>query len=134
MQKVPGAQSLKVLVADDNEDLAECLTLLLQIQGYAVEVAYYGRAAVQLAISFQPDVALLDIGMPHLDGYGAARQIRQHLGSDVLLIAVTALGSASDRQAAFDAGFNHHVAKPVTMETIGKLLAELAASKTRRAD
>lgn len=84
------AISSKVPLGEDSEDVAEVMTMLLRSQGYTVETACDGLAAVELAAWFQPDIALLDIGMPRLDGYETARLIRRQLGPTVALVALTA--------------------------------------------
>lgn len=131
MHDAPDTTSLKILIADDNEEVLALLTLLLRGRGYAVEGACDGRAAVELAGALRPNVVILDIDMPHLNGYEAAKQIRQHLGSSVVLIALTGRGSDSDKQAATQAGFDHHFKKPPDVEALNKLLAGLAARQTR---
>lgn len=107
----PGA--VRVLVADDNEDAAESLAAVLRLAGHDVRVARDGQEAVELAAAFRLALALLDIGMPRMNGYEAAQRIRTHEGgTEVLLIAVTGLGAAGDRRRAFEAGFDHHLTKP----------------------
>ena len=115
-----------VLVVDDNRDSAESLALLLQVTGYVVEIAYDGIEAVQAAAKFLPDVVLLDIGMPNLNGYDAARQIRQQTwGRDMVLIALTGWGQEQDRERTRAAGFDAHLLKPVDHAVLLKLLASI---------
>jgi CheY-like chemotaxis protein/two-component sensor histidine kinase len=118
------ASRRRVLVADDNEDAVQSLALLLQIVGHEVETAYDGLAAVKAAETFRPHVVLLDIGMPILNGYDAARRIRAALGSDVRLIAMTGWGQEKDRQASREAGFDYHLVKPIDIQTVEQLIEQ----------
>ena len=118
------AKSLKVLVVDDNVDAAHSLAVLLEMCGHQVKLAYDGPTATQAALTYQPDVVLLDIGLPGLDGYQVAHWIRQQASlKDVLLIAVTGYGQDSDRQHSKDVGFDHHLVKPVDFNEVEQLLA-----------
>jgi len=111
---VAAARPLRVLLADDNRDAAQSLSILLELDGNEVHTVYDGVEAVQAAERLQPDVVLLDIGMPHLNGYEAARQIRQLPGGDAMhLIALTGWGKDEDRRQAHEAGFDMHFTKPV---------------------
>ncbi len=112
----------RILVVDDNRDAADSLSMLLHARGHDVRVAYDGLEAVGAAITFQPDVVLLDIGLPKLYGYDAARRIRELRGKDVLLIAITGWGQEEDRRRAREAGFDHHLTKPVDPEAISRLI------------
>lgn len=113
----------RVLIADDNCDAAETLGMLLQMDGHEVTVVHDGRKALAAFDSVRPQVALLDIGMPELNGYEVARQVRRGpLGRDVVLIAVTGWGQESDRNRALEAGFNHHFTKPIEPERLRELL------------
>jgi len=111
-----------VLVADDNHDAAQTLAVLLEVMGHEVRVAVDGQEAVDLAVSFAPDVVLLDIGMPRMDGYAAARRIKEKRPT-AMLIAVTGWGRREDMREAAAAGFDHHLVKPVQPEQLVKLLA-----------
>ena len=114
----------RVLIADDNRDAAESLAMLLQMEGHEVTVVHDGREAVTAFETSRPDAALLDIGMPGLNGYEIARIIRRSpLGRDVTLIAVTGWGQDNDKAQAAQAGFNHHFTKPVEPDAITALLA-----------
>ncbi len=114
---------LRVLIADDNRDAAESLATLLRMDGHAVTVAHDGPQALVAFAEVQPEVALLDIGMPGLSGYEVARRVRQgSLGRAVTLIAVTGWGQDRDKAQALAAGFNHHFTKPVDPELLGRLL------------
>ena len=112
----------RILVVDDNRDAAESLSILLHARGHDVRVAYDGLEAVGAAIAFQPDVVLLDIGLPKLYGYDAARRIRDARGDGVLLVAVTGWGQEEDRRRAKAAGFDHHLTKPVDPEAISRII------------
>ena len=123
----------RVLVADDNQDSADSLSLLLTLKGYEVWTAHDGLEAVKAATTHQPDVALLDIGMPKLNGYEVARHIRgQPWGKRMLLVAITGWGQDADKQRAQDAGFDHHLTKPVVLDDLRKLLATAAHSGRTR--
>jgi CheY-like chemotaxis protein len=114
----------RVLLVDDNRDAADSLALVLRMMGHDTRTAYDGAAAVQAAEAFRPEVVLLDIGLPKMNGYEAARDIRQQpWGAGMALIAVTGWGQEEDRRRALEAGFNHHVTKPVEVEALAKLLA-----------
>lgn len=127
-QPAPASRtSLRVLVADDNRDAAESLAILLQIEGHDVHVVHDGRAAMDAFAPLQPEVAILDIGMPGLNGYEIARRVRQGpLGRAITLIAVTGWGQDADKARALDAGFNHHFTKPVDPERLTDLLRGLS--------
>ena len=114
--------SLRVLVADDNRDAADSLQRVLALFGHEVRVAYDGAAALQVGQEFRPRVAVLDIGMPGSDGYEVARSFRRKLGSDVKLVALTGWGQDSDRRRALEAGFDHHLTKPVDPGALNELL------------
>ena len=121
---------LRILVADDNEDAVESLALLLEADGNQVETARDGLAAVKVAERFRPDVILLDIGMPRLDGYGACRRIRElPWGADVLIVALTGWDQEDDRHMTEQAGFNAHLVKPVSPEAITQTLVEQLAKR-----
>jgi len=114
----------RVLVADDNSDAAESLSVLLQLAGHEVRTASDGLKAVQVAEQFQPEVVLLDIGMPEMNGYEAAARIRAlPQGQSILLLALTGWGQDSDRQRAEAAGFDYHLTKPADPELLERLLA-----------
>jgi PAS domain S-box-containing protein len=125
-----GESKLKLLVADDNRDSAELCATLLRLNGHEVEVANTGRRALELAESVRPQVLLLDIGMPELNGYQLAEQIRSaSWGKDMILIAITGWGQESDRNRAFTAGFDQHITKPVDPEHLEAILDELARAQ-----
>ena len=112
-----------MLIADDNRDAADSLAMLLRLEGHEVRVVHDGKQALAAFHDLNPEVALLDIGMPELDGYEVARQVRQGtLGRAVTLVAVTGWGQQSDKARALAAGFNHHFTKPVAPERLVELL------------
>jgi PAS domain S-box-containing protein len=114
----------RILVVDDNKDAADSLAVLLRAAGSDVRVAYDGLEAVGAAIAFQPHIVLLDIGLPKLYGYDAARRIREARGKDVLLVAITGWGQEEDRRRAYEAGFDHHLTKPVSFEALLRIIAK----------
>jgi len=122
-QRGPRPSSRKVLIADDNRDAAESLAVLLRMDGHDVTIAYDGPQALAMLAQTRPEVALLDIGMPGLNGYEVARRVR-HLGSAVTLIAVTGWGQDRDKAQAREAGFDHHFTKPVDPARLSELLRE----------
>jgi signal transduction histidine kinase/ActR/RegA family two-component response regulator len=123
-----------VLIADDNRDAADSLALLLQISGYPLHVCHSGREALALARRERPDALVLDIGMPGMNGYEVARQIRQEdWGRGALLVAVTGWGQQEDRERSRAAGFDHHLTKPVDPDALQGLLAEFARRLSARA-
>ena len=120
---VGSVEPCRVLIADDIPDAAEMLRLLVEELGHEVRVAANGIQAVAIAKEFQPQIALLDIGMPRMDGYEAARQIRRALGSGAMLVALTGWGQEEDVQRARDAGFDHHLIKPADPDVVEHLIA-----------
>ena len=122
----------RVLVVDDNADAAEMMHELLASAGHETALAFDAATALEVAGSFKPDVALLDIGLPGMDGYELARRLRNEPGLEALyLIAVTGYGQDSDRALARAAGFDHHLVKPVGFEKLAPLLSESAAHRPR---
>ncbi|MDQ3564040.1 MAG: ATP-binding protein [Pseudomonadota bacterium] len=119
----------RILVVDDNRDSAESLAMLLKLMGNETHTAYDGFEAVEAAAAFRPDVILLDIGLPKLNGYEACRRIReQPWGKDMVLVALTGWGQEEDRRKSREAGFDGHIVKPVDPTALTKLLAETGAS------
>jgi CheY-like chemotaxis protein len=117
------ATGRRVLVADDNKDAAETLALLLEMAGHDVRVVHDGRAALSLAHTFRPDSALLDIGMPQLNGYEVAEALRREpWGANINLIALTGWGQEGDRQRALAAGFDRHLTEPVDPDALQALI------------
>ncbi|MBM0104871.1 response regulator [Steroidobacter sp. S1-65] len=124
--------TLKVLIADDNVDSAQSWSAMLQLEGFDTRAVHTGSDAVKVGAEFQPDVALLDIGMPELNGYEVARQMRATpSGARRLLIAVTGWGQTHDKQAALEAGFDAHLTKPVQLQQIVRLISEHASAAKR---
>ncbi len=120
-----GSRPLRLLVADDNRDSAATCAALLEASGHEVSVAHTGREAFDLACRLQPDALLLDIGMPELNGYELARQIRgTRWGRRALLIAITGWGQEQDKQRALAAGFDRHLTKPVNPNGLETLLQD----------
>jgi CheY-like chemotaxis protein len=116
----------RILVVDDNEDAAGSLSMLLKIMGNEVGEAHDGQEAVEAARTFQPSVILLDIGLPKLNGYEACRRIREQPGGKaVVIVALTGWGQEEDVRRSTEAGFNHHLVKPVDPADLARLLAEL---------
>jgi len=112
---------------DDNVDTVLSFSMLLRALGHEVRTAHDGRAALQAAVDYEPDVVLLDIGLPGLNGHEVAQRIRQESAlRDVMLIALTGYGQESDRRAALQAGFNHHLVKPARLEDLQKILATVS--------
>ncbi|KQQ32028.1 histidine kinase [Duganella sp. Leaf126] len=119
-------QQRQVLVVDDNHDAADTLAALLAAEGFHTRAVYGGEEAVAAAAHARPDIVILDLGMPGMDGYDAARAIRQQPGAaDILLIALTGWGQSDARRRTLDAGFDHHLVKPVDLEQI------IALARTR---
>ena len=120
--------TLRVLVVDDNRDAADSCASMLELSGHQVEKAYNGTQALQIGKEFRPQVVLLDIGLPDLNGYEVARRMRAtNWGSSVPLVAVTGWGKEEDRQRAFEAGFNHHLTKPVAPDAVEAVVNSVAA-------
>jgi CheY-like chemotaxis protein len=116
----------RILVADDNVDSALSLAMLLKLMGNEVHTAHDGLEAVEAAKDLRPDLILLDIGMPRLNGYDAARRIRQEpWGKSVVLVALTGWGQEEDKRRSREAGFDRHLVKPVEPEALDSVLTEL---------
>jgi len=119
-------RSRRVLIADDNRDWADGLAVLLEEQGYAVRTTYDGREAIEAARTFQPDIVVLDIRMPRLTGYEAARVFHRHPQSTrPILIAITAWAGESGKLRAEMSGFDYYLAKPAEPAEILELLKSL---------
>ncbi|MYM36240.1 response regulator [Duganella sp. FT94W] len=115
-------QPLQVLVVDDNRDAADSLTALLELDGFDVRTAYDGLAAIAAVEQRAPDMIIMDLGMPGMDGYETARAIRQQAGAErILMLALTGWGQSDARRRTLEAGFDHHLVKPVELEQIVRL-------------
>ena len=118
----------RVLVVDDNVDAAKSLGMLLELSGQQVSIAHDGHEGIQKAKDFRPELVLLDIGMPGMDGYEVCRRLRQDKATrDSILIAITGWGLEEDRERALQEGFDCHLVKPVELNTLVKMLEELDA-------
>lgn len=117
----PG-RPLEILVVEDSDDARDTLRLLLELEGHRVRVAATGAQAVELAAAAPLDVAFVDIGLPDVDGYEVARQIRAKRGDRVRLVALTGFGEPEDRRRASEAGFDAHLVKPVDPDTVLRAL------------
>ena len=126
----PAPTARRILVVDDNRDGAESLALLLRLAGNKTYTAHDGLEAVQAAESFRPDVVLLDIGLPKLNGRDAARRIReQPWGTKMALVALTGWGQEEDRRRSKEAGFDYHLVKPVNYADLTRLLGSLPSEQ-----
>ncbi|SHH00828.1 ATP-binding protein [Massilia sp. CF038] len=127
------AETYRILLADDNVDFVNSIGALLSAMGHSVVITHNGPDALTAAARFCPDYAFLDIGLPQMSGYDLARGIRRlSCGSMTMLIAVTGWGQEKDRQLAFEAGFDHHMVKPVRFEQIEEILGNRAINKKAR--
>jgi CheY-like chemotaxis protein len=127
----PGDSS-KILVVDDSVDGAEMLAAALSATGYDTRIAHDAPVALRVAAEFRPEVALLDIGLPVMDGYELAARLPEVSGLDGMkLIALTGYGQDSDRIKSRDAGFHHHLVKPVDLDLLESVLAELVRETDR---
>jgi two-component system, sensor histidine kinase len=127
------AAGCKVLVVDDNVDSAQSMSLLLGLEGYAVECAYDGEEALARAQSFVPEAVLLDLGLPRISGYEVATRLRaaaEASGQPLLLVAVSGYGRDQDRKAAREAGFDLHLTKPADPDEVLRVLAARAAIRS----
>jgi CheY-like chemotaxis protein len=114
-----------ILIVEDNDDAREALRMLLELDGHTVEAAAEGAQALEVVRAKDPDVALVDIGLPGIDGYEVARRVRAGHGSRPLLIALTGYGQPEDRRRATEAGFDSLLVKPVDPSALSDLLATL---------
>jgi signal transduction histidine kinase/ActR/RegA family two-component response regulator len=124
----PKIDRLKVLVVDDNRDGADSLATFLTLVGCETRTAYDGREAIDAFREFHPEAVLLDIGLPGLNGYEVAEHIRTATGDGVMLVAVTGYGRDEDRARGAVVGFDHHLVKPVDLESVGRLLTSAVRS------
>ncbi|MEO8450933.1 MAG: PAS domain S-box protein [Gemmatimonadota bacterium] len=134
-QPAPGIQrppptSLRILVVDDNKDSADSLSTILELSGNIARTAYHGLEALEVARVFAPDVILLDIGLPELNGYEVCRRLRQEpWGKGMIVIALTGWGQEEARRRTRDAGFDHHIVKPADPGVLMERLAEIEATR-----
>lgn len=119
-----GTESRRILLVDDSADAALAMSMLLEALGHEVRTEHDGARALASIDEFRPDVVVLDIGLPGMSGFEVAREMRKRDATrHALLLALTGYGSAADRQTALDAGFDHHLTKPVSIDEIEALLA-----------
>jgi len=116
---------LRILVADDYADAREMLAFFLERQGHVVATASDGADALAVAPAFEPDVAILDIGMPGISGHVVARELRNQRGDAVTLVALSGLGETADKARSADAGFDCHFTKPVDIAALAKFLEDV---------
>jgi PAS domain S-box-containing protein len=133
IEGIRAPKSFRILIVDDNQDSADSLAKLLEVMGHDVEVAYDGAEGLAAASESRPDVVLLDIGMPQLDGYETCRRIHaEPWGREILLVALTGWGQDEDRRKTDEAGFDEHIVKPVDAQALLKLLARRRAAASTR--
>ena len=119
----------RVLLVDDNPDSSEPLSLLLQTKGFETRISTDGEHALSAADEFLPDCVVLDLGLPGIDGYEVAKQLRSRpYGGDVVLVALTGWGGKDVRTRAADAGFDYHLVKPVNWEELERIVDSVARS------
>lgn len=122
------ASPRRVLIVDDNEDAANSLAMILKLSGHETASVYTAMDALERAVSFRPDVVLLDIGLPGMNGYEVAQKMRELPGlADIRLVAVTGYGRSDDRLRARDAGFDDHLTKPVEFAVLDRALTGVRA-------
>jgi signal transduction histidine kinase/CheY-like chemotaxis protein len=132
-QNAAAPVSCRILVVDDNQDSADSIAILLRTMGNEVHAAHDGLEAVDAAAEFQPDIVLLDLGLPKLNGFDAARRIREQPGGqERVLIALTGWGQEEDRRRSQEAGFDHHLTKPIDFGVLRELLATRKISHAER--
>ena len=123
----------RILIVDDNQDAADGLAKLVESYGYDVKAVYSGAEALEETASFQPDMALVDIGMPGLDGFETVTELRQRRGNvHLLVVAVTGWTRDEDKRRAYECGFDLHVGKPITTDTLREILELLGPVPERQ--
>jgi CheY-like chemotaxis protein len=120
---------LRIVVVEDNEDSAEMLSAWLEGLGHQVRVAHSGPAGVALVLEVRPDVVLCDIGLPGMDGVDVCRRVVGELVPPPVMVALTGWGMGDDRRRTKDAGFSHHLVKPVALDKLETVLASVSASR-----
>jgi CheY-like chemotaxis protein len=121
-----------IVIVEDNPDIRELLRLKLRHLGHRVDVAEDGIRGIETIISARPDLALVDIGLPGMDGYQVAQRVREAIGDTIHLIALTGYGQAEDRKKALDAGFNVHLTKPANISDVQNVIGNLPPPKQAR--
>jgi CheY-like chemotaxis protein len=136
MAAIPGEhRPLKILIVEDHRDARTTMRMLLSMAyGHTVYEAADGASGVTSAIDARPDVALIDLGLPDIDGHEVARQIRATLNESIVLIALTGYGSAEDQQRTVDAGFDRHLVKPVDASELVRIFDDVARARARGGD
>lgn len=130
MKPLAGGPKGRILVIDDNVDATRILRIMLELDGHQVQVLNDGSGARDAVRAFRPDVVLLDIGMPGMDGYAVARQLRDDAGDATpLLVAITGFAHADDERRSREAGFDRHLVKPAEREVLQALIAERLARR-----
>jgi CheY-like chemotaxis protein len=114
----------RIVLIDDNVDAAESLAMLLRLKGHEVHIAYDGPSGVALALKTDPDCVLVDIGLPGIDGYAVAKRLRAQERERTLLVALTGYSQSEDRLKSEQAGFDHHLVKPVAQDVLEDVLRE----------
>jgi CheY-like chemotaxis protein len=117
-KRLTGVGPRRVLIVEDYEDGRQALCLLLQLLGYDVDVAVDGLDGVDKGLAKHPDLAIIDLNMPRLDGYGVARRLREAFGGDIVLLACTAYDYPEARQQVVEAGFDAHLVKPLDLDQL----------------
>jgi two-component system CheB/CheR fusion protein len=125
----PGPRA-RILIVEDHEDSREMLRHFLELEGYDVRVAEDGRRGLDSALAEQPVIALIDLGLPELDGFQVARAIRDRYGRSVWLVALTSRTATADRRKSAEAGFDLHVAKPVAPDRLRGILRDIVSRAT----
>lgn len=123
----PASRALRILIVDDNVDAAESLSMLQELRGHVTRIAHSGPEGLEAAAEFGPDVVLLDIGLPGMDGYQVVRRLRtMPRMADAFVVAMTGYGSEDDRRLAKEAGFDRHLVKPADLEILRDWLDDLS--------
>ncbi|HEX4072495.1 MAG TPA: response regulator, partial [Planctomycetaceae bacterium] len=125
---LPRGRGHRILVVDDNQDAANSLAMLLRMKGHDVRTAYDGLEAIDAAVSHKPEIVLLDVGLPRLNGFDVARRLRESEDlRQVMLVALTGWGHEEDRRRSKEAGFDHHMVKPADPAALDRVLESLAS-------